>query len=220
MIRVTPAEPPLGFTAKVYKPAKAWAKRKNWAWTAPPPVGKTGKTGKLEPFWTEVLGDLHSAHAGVCAYLSVYIHRVVGSKEIDHYCPKSKFPIALAYDWSNYRLACKSMNTNKGVHLDVLDPFTLPANLFALNLLSGRVSINPAVASHPSTLHSQATATIIRLKLNAGVYRNLRLQYINGYLQACMNTQGTKSKQRIQKARADLLRESPFIHHEVVRQGW
>jgi hypothetical protein len=152
----------------------------------------------------------------VCAYLSVYTHRSHDATSVDHYLPKSRHPVARAYDWSNYRLASRPMNTNKGEHEDVLDPFQLPDRLFILNLLSGRIQINAAVAAVGTPLHLKAQATLKRLKLNAGEYRELRLGYINEYLSECQQP----GANAVTDARNALLLKSPFIYHEVVQQGW
>jgi len=213
VISITPAGPPPGFATDVVRPARTWATGKGWSWAAPPPVGQSRK---LPAHWTKVLDSLHEAHSGVCAYLSVYTHRSLDATSVDHYLPKSKHPIARAYDWSNYRLASRPMNTNKGEHEDVLDPFQLPARLFALNLLSGRVQINTAVAAVGTPLHREAQATLTRLKLNAGEYRELRLGYINEYLSECQQP----GADAVLHARAALLLKSPFIYQEVMQQGW
>lgn len=217
MIPVTPSGPPPGFAAKVVVPAQAWVDRKGWSWTAPAPAGQARF---LPAHWTKVLNAMHDAHAGVCAYLSVYTHRALDCTSVDHFVPKSKAPIAQAYTWSNFRLASRPMNTNKWQHEDVLDPFTLQPGLFTLNLLSGRVLINAEVALVGSPLHDQARATLKRLKLNAGEYRELRLTYLDDYLKACQPKGRTSARTSIKKARNALLIASPFIYQEVVRQGW
>ena len=148
MIPVSPVGPPPGFAAKVVKPAKAWATRKGWPWAAPPPAGKANE---LPDHWTKVLDALHEGYGGACAYLSVYTHRSLDSTSVDHFEPKSKAPISRAYDWSNYRLASRPMNTNKGEHQDVLDPLTLPIGLFKLNLVSNRtVQLHPRITLSPA----------------------------------------------------------------------
>jgi len=213
MIPVTPIGPPAGFAQKVVKPAKAWATRKGWPWNAPPP---TGKANDLPAKWTACLDDLHSGYGGICAYLSVYTHRAEQAGSVDHFVPKSVAPISEAYNWSNFRLASRPMNTNKDDYQDVLDPFTLPAELFTLNLLNGRVRVNKSVASPGSALHQQALDTINRLKLNLGPFRSLRLEFIDEYLRQ----RQLLDPQALDSARAQLRARSPFIFQEVIRQGW
>ncbi|HSV69030.1 MAG TPA: hypothetical protein VLI72_02870 [Methylibium sp.] len=213
MIPITPLGPPPGFAIKVIRPAKAWVTRKAWDWNAPPPAGKSNE---LPDHWTKVLNELHEGYGGACAYLSVYTHRSLDSTSVDHFEPKSKSPIKRAYDWSNYRLASRPMNTNKGEHLDVLDPFALPPGLFKLSLVCGRVRVSDTVAPVGSALRTQAIGTLKRLKLNGGEYRDLRLHYIDEYLR---NRQDPNPG-AVSAARNQLLVQSPFIHHEVIRQGW
>jgi hypothetical protein len=213
MIPVTPVGSTPGFANKVVRPAKAWVKRKGWSWTEPPPVGKANE---LPDYWTKVLNDLHDGYGGACAYLSVYTHRSLDSTSVDHFDPKSKSPIARAYDWSNYRLASRPMNTNKGEHQDVLDPFALSPGVFKLSLVSGRVRISDIVAPVGSPMRTQAMATLKRLKLNDGEYRDLRLRYIDEYLRNRL----LPDPNALTAARNQLLLQSPFIHHEVMRQGW
>ncbi|KQP49192.1 hypothetical protein ASF44_00795 [Pseudorhodoferax sp. Leaf274] len=206
--------PPAGFATRVVKPAKRWADKNKLVWSAPPPAGWSGR---LKDYWRNCLDDLHDGYGATCAYLAVYTHRSLQDTSVDHFEPKSKAPLCKSYDWSNFRLACRPMNTNKDEFQDVLDPFLLPPELFILNLLSGRVQINHRVAPVGTPLHKQAQHTIgrDRLKLNAGPFRDLRLRFIDEYF-ANRQRPGPRA---LQEAR-DLLRlQSPFIWHEVTRQG-
>lgn len=214
MIPVIPAGVPAGFARKVVTPAKKWvAKKPGWSWTSPPPPKCSGD---LPDYWTECLDDLHTAYGGVCAYLSVYTHRALQSTSVDHFQPKSKAPVSEAYNWANYRLASRSMNTNKREFQDVLDPFAIPAGLFQLNLLNGRMSVNSSVAPRGSSLNQQARATLKRLKLNTAVFCELRLEHIHRYL---AHHQATATNAQ-QHAQTELLLAAPFIGQEVIRQGW
>lgn len=213
MIAFTPVGPPPGFAFKVHAAGRTWAIRTGWDWSAPPPPGCASQ---VPAYWTRCLDDLHALYGGICAYLCVYSHRSMDASSVDHFLPKSKAPLAQAFDWTNYRLASRPMNTNKREHEDVLDPFAIPQRLFVLNLLSGRLRINDHVAPLHSPLRARAQETLERLGLNAGEYRNLRLTYIDNYLRACFNaTQAVADS-----ARETLRLQSPFIHAEVLRQGW
>lgn len=191
-------------------PAKAWAANNGVSWTAKPP-----DPDALPPHWRKVLADLHRLHGGACAYLSVYFDLAVGAATVDHYTPKSKAAVSQAYHWPNFRLACRTMNTNKGAHADVLDPFTLPSGLFTLNVASGRIRINLHLAPLGSVLHAGAKSTIRRLKLNAGIHRDLRLDHLNHYL-ATRAMGGAAAA----GALAELAVAAPFIHAEALREGW
>lgn len=212
MMPIAPHGPPPGFAVKVVGPAKAWAKRKSWNWNAPPPAGRSQE---LPSHWTKVLDELHERYDGVCSYLCIYMHRALDGTSVDHFSPKSKAPLAQAYDWANFRLASRPMNTNKGEHSDVLDPFALPPGLFELSLVSGRVHVCDAVAPVGSALHRQAIATLGRLKLNDGEYRNLRLRHIDHYFKGC----AIPHPDAVEAAREELRLASPFIYQEVMRQG-
>ena len=213
MIPVPPFGPPPGFTLKVVRPAKAWVTKKAWSWSAPPPVGHANE---LPNHWTKCLDDLHDLYGGACAYLCVYTHRSLQASSVDHFVPKSLAPVREAYNWSNYRLSCRAMNTNKHEFQDVIDPFLVPAGLFSLSLLSGRVQVNSKVAAVGTPLRIQAQDTIKRLKLNGGQFRELRLKFIDEYL----GSRKMADPQALLHARQLLSLQSPFIHLEVLRQGW
>lgn len=213
MIPVSAVRPPPGFTTRVVRPAKAWAARKGWRWSDLPPAGHANE---LPNHWTRCLDDLHDRYGGACAYLCVYTHRSLQASSADHFVPKSRAPVREAYNWANYRLACRAMNTNKHEFQDVLEPFLLPAHLFFLNLLSGRVQVNGQVAAVRTQLRSQAQDTIKRLKLNAGEFRDLRLKFVDEYLRH----RQLANPEALDQARQHLRLQSPFIHQEVVRQGW
>ncbi len=91
---------------------------------------------QLEPYWRACLDDLHEAYGGICAYLCVYIERIVGGVSVDHFVAKSK-KASLAYEWSNYRLACMTMNCRKRDYEDALDPFTILDGWFQLEFDEG-----------------------------------------------------------------------------------
>ena len=75
--------------------------------------------GSFPPYWRAALDDLQAVYDRVCAYLCV---RISTDASVDHYVAKSR-RWDLVYEWSNYRLACATMNSYKGEYGDVLDPF-------------------------------------------------------------------------------------------------
>src|SRR5690606_18223088 len=83
----------------------------------------------LPTFWRRALADLRRAYGDTCAYLGMHIHPATGAATVDHFQPKSKHPAA-AYEWTNFRLAAQQVNTNKGEHEDVLDPFQIENGWF------------------------------------------------------------------------------------------
>lgn len=154
-----------------------------------------------KPFWRQCLPQLHKAYEGVCAYLCVYIELPVGGATVDHCVAKSKQPV-FVYEWSNYRLACAAMNTFKNNYDDVLDPFSLSARTFCLELTSGRIYPNPELAVTEQKL--AAERTIKRLRLDAPNYRELRARHFSDFVQGYFTE-------------AYLKRISPFVWLEAQR---
>ncbi|MBI3147694.1 MAG: hypothetical protein HYZ17_04200 [Betaproteobacteria bacterium] len=198
MISVVPQPEPADFDAKVRQPGNAWLAGRGIAMYAPLPKGTDP-----HPYWRECLDELHRSHGGICAYLAVYIERATGAASVDHFVAKS----ALAgntYEWSNYRLACLAMNARKRAFDDVLDPFALPPDVFHLELVTGRIYVNPGLTKNQLGIDAQAT--IDRLKLDSGVNREMRARHFDEYL--------------MQDCSAGLLaRYSPFVWAELQRQG-
>jgi uncharacterized protein (TIGR02646 family) len=168
----------------------------------------------LPPFWRIALPALREVYGHTCAYLGIRIHPVTGAAEVDHFLPKSKHQ-ALAYDWSNFRLSCKQVNTYKLNHEDVLDPFAIAHNLFSLNLFSGEVEIGPG-ATTPA-IREQVIATIRRLRLNIDpTFVAARKDYIDRHF--AIASPNSLLKQPPMDFQA-LQFEAPFVAAEVVRQG-
>lgn len=143
---------------------------------------------------------MRSAYQSICAYVCVYVELVVGNATVEHFVPKAQ-RIDLAYEWSNYRFICGTMNGRKSDFTDVLDPFTLADSPFELNFGDFRISVRSDIDLHIATL---AESTITRLKLNGTACRKLRENHYNEYLV------GEISEVKFR-------RESPFVHAEAVR---
>ena len=154
MIPVQPQPEPGFFDAEVRAKGLAHLKAKGYALDQPLPARAT-----IEPHWRgDCLTALHQAYGGVCAYLCVFVERITGGMSVDHFIAKSALA-GLAYEWSNYRLACSVMNSRKRDFDDVLDPFEL----------------EPA----QTTL---VTHTISRLGLDDPLCRELRVRWFDEYL--------------------------------------
>ncbi len=134
MIHVDAKPEPIGFDADVRQKGIAYLRRKSIALDRPVPE----KT-KINPYWRAYLDDLYSQYQGYCAYLAVFFERVTGGGSVDHFIAKSQ-RADLAYEWSNYRLACSRMNSRKREYEDVLDPFEVDTGWFHLEVVSGRLS--------------------------------------------------------------------------------
>ena len=196
MIPVAPQPEPASFDDLVRKPGVAYMARKGIT-GAPLPAGT-----KLEPYWRRCLDDLHASYDGLCAYLAVYIERAIGASSTDHFVTKSSLPV-LAYEWNNYRLSCVAMNTKKGRFDDVLDPFQMSADVFHIEFVTGRIYPNPV---QPASLQQQARETIVRLDLDSGVNRKMRVRHLSDCIAGDCS-------------RDFLRRFSPFVWTEMNWQG-
>jgi hypothetical protein len=133
----------------------------------------------LPPLWQACLPDLYERYRGVCAYLCVYIPRATGARSVDHFVPKSRRR-DLAYEWTNYRLACSLMNSRKRDFDDVLDPFEIRDGWFVLEL--SFLQVMPAPSLDGPT-RAQVQATIDRLGLNDKECIAARAQHYQPYVE-------------------------------------
>ncbi|MFO7563943.1 MAG: hypothetical protein R6X02_14950 [Enhygromyxa sp.] len=157
---------------------------------------------RLPPTWRHCLPQLYDAYAGICAYLCVYIERVTGARTTDHFVARSREP-HLAYEWSNFRLACSLMNSRKGAVAEVLDPCEIEDGWFELGLPG--FGVKPGSGLSP-TVRRAVEVTIAKLGLDDWECRDLRRKHILDY----------------QTGRVDLRwleRESPFVARELRRCG-
>lgn len=197
MIPVEPQPEPAYFDAKVRQKGLAFLKKRKIPLDGPLPRRRT-----LPSYWRECLDDLHARYNGCCAYLAVFIERVTGGVTTDHFVAKSRRP-GLAYEWSNFRLACQAINGRKGDFENILDPFTIEKNWFRLELFSGRIFPNPSL-SHEK--QERIRQTIDVLKLDSPGNRELRTRHFDECITGACSA-------------AFLQRRSPFVYMEAVRQG-
>lgn len=197
MIPVAAQPEPAAFDAEVRQKGLAHLRKKGFPLGQPLPL-----KAEIEPYWRACLTDLHKAYGGVCAYLCVFFERIVGGASVDHFIAKSA-TAGLAYEWSNYRLACSTMNSRKREFSDVLDPFSLAPDHFHLQLSTGRIYPNPGLQAMPMRLVEQA---IERLGLDDPPCRELRARWYQEYLEHGLPSAYLRSK-------------SPFVWTEAHRQG-
>lgn len=164
-------------------------------------------------YWSKYNEKLHTAYAGVCAYLAIYFDFPVGSTT-DHFIAKSKLA-GCAYNWDNYRLSCPGSNWNKNKFDDLLDPIGLLPETFVLNFLSGAIKVNTQKFKFPEDAEylKTAQATIKRLKLDSPAHQKMRTNHFNEYLKFIQN--GTDKK----FAESYFKEKSPFVWYEAQRQG-
>jgi uncharacterized protein (TIGR02646 family) len=203
VIPVTERPPPPLFDERVRKPGLHWLEDHDVSLDTHLEPGT-----KIHPYWRECLDELHAGYGGVCAYLCVFVERCTGGASTDHFVAKSR-RARLAYEWSNYRLACATMNSRKRDFEDVLDPFTLAPGTFRLELVTGRIYPSPDLKDVDG---DAAKATIERLGLDEPECREMRSRRFRDYVQA----RGLVSNDA---AEHQLRRYSPFVWLEATRQG-
>lgn len=188
MMRLTIAPEPADFHQKVREPGRRALQERT-----------SGQ--ELPPLWRECLRDLHSAYRGICAYYGFYLERA-NHPGVDHFVAKSGSGADLAYEWSNYRLACAHANTCKREHPDVLDPAKIEDGWFQLDPYSLLVSANPEL---PESIRARVDDTIWRLKLNEE--------------RALETRQRAKDQFLLGMGLVGLHKYYPFLAKELERQG-
>lgn len=185
MIHVEPQPEPPDFDARVRQPGQADL-----------------RSSELRPLWRHCATQLWEAYKGVCAYSSLHIPRGTGALSVDHLLPKSKRR-ELAYEWSNYRLACVRMNARKNDLEEVLDPFEVRDGWFALELSTLEVIPGQGLTED---IRARVQATIDRLDLNDQEFVRAREAYFTAWSEG-------ETKFRY------LRKHCPFLAKELVRQG-
>jgi uncharacterized protein (TIGR02646 family) len=137
----------------------------------------------------------------VCAYACVFIERTTGGISADHFIAKSR-RADLAYEWSNYRLACITMNGRKADFDSILDPFALAAGTFRLELVTGRIYPSPRLSG---SSQRRAQTTLDELGLDEPGFREMRARHYEEYRRGQYNA-------------AFLRKRSPFVWYEARRQ--
>lgn len=121
---------------------------------------------------------------------------------VEHFLAKSRAKLKLAYEWSNYRLTCHSVNCRKLNFDDVLDPFQVRPGMFRLELTTGRIYPNPRLGD---LNRKRVQDTIDRLHLDSEGCRKMRRRHYTRFLNGLPASQ--------------LREESPFVWYEADRQG-
>jgi hypothetical protein len=169
MIRMSPRPEPAVFNARVRQPGRRFLQN------TPNP---TSKQFAAHSYWRGILDLLHQAYNGVCAYSCHWIPYDTGSDTVEHFLPKKKHPDR-AYEWSNYRLVCGTLNGRKGEHSDVLDPFLINNGDFILKFPSLLVVPSPNL---PLRIQAKVQRTIDRLGLNdEGTCLKSRIKWVSEY---------------------------------------
>jgi hypothetical protein len=191
LIRVAPKPEYPNFNSQVRQPGAAFLA------TCPNP---SSEQFRKKNFWNRAAKELHAAYSGICAYTAMYLPE---QASVDHFIPKTVNP-ALAYEWSNYRLASGRVNSCKSNQTNIVDPFNVDNTWFEIDIPSCLLRANAAL---PNNLRAQINTTINSLRLNADDYYvqercNILIDYAKGEI--TLNF---------------LRRRYPFLAKEVERQG-
>jgi hypothetical protein len=167
------------------------------------PLGGRRRDYSKHAYWRRALKQLHGSYSGICAYTCHWIPFDTGFSTVEHFRPKETTP-RLAYEWSNYRLVCGTLNGRKGSHGDVLDPFLVEDGWFVLDFPS--LLVKPA-SGLSAQRRRRVERTISRLKLNDDeTCVQARFRWVMDYRNDLI-------------AWPALQRDAPFIAAELVRQG-
>jgi hypothetical protein len=145
-----------------------------------------------------------SAYDRRCAYLALHIEHATGSPTVDHIIPKSK-AWDLVYEWSNYRLAAGLINSKKREVENVLDPFEIGPDWFALEFVTFQVKPGPGAVGG---IADRVDDTITKLGLNRDECCKARQAYVDDYL-----------NEEDPIPLSYLERRAPFVAREMGRQG-
>lgn len=218
MIRLEIAPEPASFTENVRKPGEnamallAGKQLPHARGGRPIELEKTvTRKGKKEkevksiadfPYWQNCLDELHEAYKGICAYYCFRVEK--GSlPHVEHVVAKMRTDSELAYEWSNYRLACGQANTYKGESTDVLDPTEIEDGWFQIDLRTAEVHGDAAM---PAEVKSMVTDTIERLRLDRAEALEVRKHALEHFRRG-----------RVQLGFLEL--DHPFLAKELIRQG-
>lgn len=154
------------------------------------------------PYWRDALPDLREAYGGLCSYLAMYLEPATGNATVDHFVPRGE-RWDLVYEWSNFRLAASTINGRKSDRRIALDPFTLRAGTFELELVELQVVV---AASVTGDARAQAESTIEILGLNQHECCRLRSEYLEAYRDGSIRLEYFE-------------RRAPFLVQELRRQN-
>lgn len=121
MMRFELSPKPPCFDEEVRAPGDAWLR-----------ANPQARSGQFPDYWTRVLPDLRAGFRDLCGYSAMLTMRAT----VDHYLSRSSEEgRALAYEWTNYRLADHYVNTLKGTwDRRILDPFEVGDDWFEVLL--------------------------------------------------------------------------------------
>jgi hypothetical protein len=161
------------------------------------------------PYWTRAMKALHTAYGGHCAYLARFIEPVE-SPTTDHFVAlRNATDPMLAFTWSNYRLAHGFVNGVKSAISDVLDPFEIGTEWFAIDFGTFKTVVGPGA---PSEQVLAIERTITALRLDGAALATTRRR-------AALKYWSPPPPGRDPLPLWSLELDEPFLAHELRRQG-
>lgn len=192
MIHVSSQAEPYTFDNQVRIPGQAFLLR------FPNPTSRDYSHHRAD-YWRSCLGELHKSYSEICSYMAEWI--LLRDSSVDHFVPKSADK-SKVYEWTNYRLALKQLNQNKG-QAAILDPFTITNGWFIIDFDTFFVKPEPSL---DKARKADVRFAIQKLKLNNDMFRNRRIEHIRSYCNGRADI-------------ASLERRAPFIALELHRQN-
>lgn len=191
MIPVKPAPEPSTFNKKVREPGRDFLKNLG--------ITKQGDVADNIPwdkarFWAKCYKELDSAYNYICCYVGMRINNSSNrfeSHSVEHFIPKSINPW-LAYEWDNYRLACRKANSDRDKK-PVIDPFLVGPDDFRLDLFTQKLFPNPILSKQKQ---QEVKDTIDNIDLNCDYWVKNRQNYYCEYLKMESEEEGRKYLQK------------------------
>ncbi|MCI0471459.1 MAG: HNH endonuclease [Candidatus Aminicenantes bacterium] len=178
----------------------------------------SGDEIRNRPYWRSALDDLYRSYSRICAYSALWCSP--DAAQVDHFIPIASMKgenSRLAYDWNNYRLASKSMNTQKHCFQDVIDPFLVERDWFVMDFPSLDIRCGDGLSEQEK---QRVQATIDRLKLNKKTeYKEYRQSFLLNYCRRCKVYMAQYPGFAVGLELGMLEEVAPFMTYELKRQG-
>jgi hypothetical protein len=205
MIPVTRAPEPKKFNKLIRQPGRRFLKRKHVQQGDPPPANFSWRR-----YWSRAIPMLHKSYHDICAYLAVYLDPDTdgaGNREgsVEHFIPKAQ-DAWQAYEWKNYLLADRRVNSNRGQEV-IVCPFDLDFYPFELMLETGMIAVSEELTPEQE---EQAYIILDALQLDKEAFDSERAEYYARYKDRTREDALTN---------AQIARFAPFVWHEIKRQG-
>ncbi len=204
MIPVKPAPEPQSFDKNVRIPGRKFLSDLC--------VPKQRNPGVLIPwndarYWKRCANKLEKSYNHICCYVGMRINGNIDDerRSVEHFIPKSVEPW-LAYEWSNYRLACRKANTDRGTKT-VIDPFLVGPDDFRIDLFSCELFPNSELSPAERELIQK---TIDSIGLNNSYWKANRRTYYERYQDLIKNCP-------VEEANKYLKKNAPIILAELQR---